>query len=111
MQRCVDICPQLTAPGNGGVPGKTGINALSIVRHGVGLRPLRANGPRIEKEHREDEGITVVHAYGHGGAGYQSSYGSAMAVCKLLEDALEDRKRKTDMRSAFGELKLKASRD
>jgi hypothetical protein len=62
-------------------------------------------------EHREDEGISVIHAYGHGGAGYQSSYGSAMAVCKLLEDALEDRKRRTDMRSAFSGLKLKPTRD
>jgi len=63
VQRCVDICPQLTLPNNGGNPNKTGINALSIVRHGVGLRPLRDGGPRVEAEHRSGAagGHTVVH--------------------------------------------------
>ena len=65
MSRAVDLCPSLTMPGNGGVPGKTGIEALSIIRHGVGLRPTRAAGPRVEFEVIQD--VPVVHAYGHGG--------------------------------------------
>lgn len=85
MQRCVDVCPELTKPGNGGVPGKTGIGALSIVRHGVGLRPLRDAGPRVELEEGAYDHVAVIHAYGHGGAGYQSSWGTAAAVLKLAE--------------------------
>ena len=79
MKRCIELVPSLT---NGG-----GIEALSIVRHGVGLRPMRTGGPRVEKEKIED--IWVVHQYGHGGYGYQSSYGSAYAAVKLIEEALE----------------------
>ncbi|KAI9840333.1 MAG: hypothetical protein M1837_001751 [Sclerophora amabilis] len=79
MKRCVDICPALT---NG-----KGIEALSVVRYGVGLRPLRIGGVRLEKEKIRD--VTVVHNYGHGGFGYQSSYGCAQEVVKLVDDAID----------------------
>lgn len=78
MQRCVDVCPDLT-------DGK-GPEALSIIRHGVGLRPFREGGPRIEKE--TIDGLKVVHNYGHAGYGYQSSYGSANLAVKLIEESL-----------------------
>lgn len=78
MKRCVELCPALT-------DGK-GPEALSIIRHGVGLRPMREGGPRVEKE--KIDGLWVVHQYGHAGYGYQSSYGSAMAAAKLVEDVL-----------------------
>ncbi|KAI9836602.1 MAG: hypothetical protein M1819_001234 [Sarea resinae] len=78
MKRCVELCPGLT-------DGK-GIEALSIVRHGVGLRPLRINGVRLEKE--QISGLNVVHNYGHGGFGYQSSYGCAQVAVKLVAEAL-----------------------
>lgn len=78
MKRCVAICPALT--------GGKGIEALDIVRHGVGLRPLRLNGTRIEKEKMND--TWVVHNYGHGGYGYQSSFGCAKVAFKLCEEAL-----------------------
>ena len=43
MQRSIDLCPSL-AP-------KTGkATELSVIRHGVGLRPMRKGGPRVEKE-------------------------------------------------------------
>lgn len=83
MKRCVDLCPALT-------DGK-GIEALSIIRHGVGLRPVREEGPRVERE--IIEGIRVVHQYGHGGFGYQSSYGSAKAAVMLVEECLGERSR------------------
>jgi D-amino-acid oxidase len=86
MQRCVDLCPSLTAAGNGGLPGKKGIEALSIVRHGVGLRPVRDGGPRVEAE--TVDGLKVIHCYGHGGAGYQSSWGSCNEVVKLVESSM-----------------------
>lgn len=78
MKRCVELCPELT--------GGKGIEGLDIVRHGVGLRPLRSDGVRLAKE--EINGVWVVHNYGHGGFGYQSSYGCAMAAVRLVEDAI-----------------------
>ena len=79
MKRCVDLCPELT--------GGKGIEALRIIRHGVGLRPLRIGGVRLEIEHIN--GLSVVHNYGHGGFGYQSSYGCAQAAARLVETALD----------------------
>lgn len=78
MKRAVEACPALT--------GGKGIEHLDIIRHGVGLRPVREGGTRIEKEHIRD--VLVVHNYGAGGAGYQSSYGCANAAVKLIEEAL-----------------------
>jgi len=81
MKRCVDFCPQLT--------GGKGIEHLDIIRHGVGLRPSREGGARIEKENID--GTWVVHNYGHGSAGYQSSYGCSQAAVKLVEEVMQDR--------------------
>lgn len=80
LQRAVDVCPNL-AP-------KTGkVTELSVIRHGVGLRPMRDGGIRMEKERVGKE--WVVHNYGHAGYGYQSSWGSAWAAEKLVLDILE----------------------
>jgi D-amino-acid oxidase len=43
----------------------------------VGLRPIRAGGPRVER--RGD----VIHCYGHGGAGLTLSWGCARRVVEL----------------------------
>lgn len=51
----------------------------------VGFRPGRKGGPRVEVEGLLD-GVWVVHAYGHGGAGYQSSVGSAEKVVSLVDE-------------------------
>lgn len=59
MERAVAMCPSLT--------GGRGIEHLDIVRHGVGLRPVREQGVRIETEFID--GTCVVHNYGAGGAG------------------------------------------
>jgi D-amino-acid oxidase len=48
----------------------------------AGVRPFRRGGPRIERQ--ELAGKTVVHNYGHGGAGYTLSWGSASLVADLL---------------------------
>jgi len=79
MMRCVELCPKL-------VPEGKGIEALSIVRHSVGLRPMRKGGPRVERE--IIRGVPVVHNYGHGGYGYQTSYGAAEAAGRLVRKAL-----------------------
>lgn len=64
-----------------------GVDELSVIRHGVGFRPLRPQGVRIEAEHVK--GVSVIHNYGHGGWGYQSSYGSAAVVALLVEREAE----------------------
>ncbi|CAG8972662.1 hypothetical protein HYALB_00009302 [Hymenoscyphus albidus] len=78
MRRAVELCPALT---NG-----KGIDALDVVRHGVGLRPYRNGGVRLEKE--MIEGCWVVHNYGHGGYGYQSSYGYSDDATALVDEVL-----------------------
>jgi len=78
MKRAVEICPPLT-------DGK-GIDSLDIIRRGVGLRPVREGGVRISKE--TINGIPVVHNYGHGGWGYQGSYGCAQGAVGLVLDIL-----------------------
>jgi D-amino-acid oxidase len=83
MKRAVELCPQLT--------GGKGIEALDVVRHGVGLRPLRTGGVRIEKE-RIGEGW-VVHNYGHGGWGYQASYGCSADAVELVDEVLKTKAR------------------
>lgn len=50
----------------------------------VGLRPGRKGGARVQIEILD--GVTVCHAYGHAGAGYQNSVGSANKVVRLLEE-------------------------
>lgn len=83
MKRAVEVNPALT--------GGKGIEHLDVIRHGVGLRPVREGGTRIEKERMGN--VWVVHNYGAGGAGYQSSYGCAEATVKLIEEASKERAR------------------
>lgn len=78
MKRAVEICPALT--------GGKGIEALDVIRHGVGLRPVRESGLRLEKEKIGTS--WVVHNYGHGAWGYQGSYGSSQDVVKLVGEVL-----------------------
>ncbi|KND91897.1 D-amino-acid oxidase [Tolypocladium ophioglossoides CBS 100239] len=75
MKRAVEVCPELA--------GGQGIEGLSIIRHGVGLRPYREDGVRIEEE-KMDDGTWIVHNYGHAGWGYQGSYGCAERVVELV---------------------------
>jgi len=74
MKRAVSIAPELT--------GGKGVEHLDIIRHGVGLRPGREGGVRLEKE--KIDGVWVVHNYGHAGWGYQGSYGCAEEVVKMV---------------------------
>ena len=77
MKRVLDYHPQMK--------GK-GVESLDIIRHGVGLRPYRTGGVRIEKE--KIDGNWIVHNYGHAGWGYQGSYGCAEGVLELVDDIL-----------------------
>ncbi|KAF4509093.1 hypothetical protein G6O67_005396 [Ophiocordyceps sinensis] len=82
MKRAVEACPDLT--------GGKGTEGLSIVRHGVGLRPYRRDGVRIEPE-KMGHGTWIVHNYGHGGWGYQASYGCAERVVELVNQIRRDK--------------------
>lgn len=75
MTRAVQAAPGLT--------GGRGIEGLSVIRHGVGLRPYRQGGVRIEEEVLDGE-TSIVHNYGHAGWGYQGSYGCAERVVELV---------------------------
>lgn len=79
MKRAVQMCPALT--------GGKGIEHLDIIRHGVGIRPVRGGGTRVERE--RIGGVLVVHNYG-AVAGYQSSYGCAQDAVDLVAKGLID---------------------
>jgi D-amino-acid oxidase len=53
---------------------------LEIIRQQVGFRPFRKGGYRIERDGK------IVHCYGVGGAGFQSSWGCAEKVGKLISN-------------------------
>jgi D-amino-acid oxidase len=50
-----------------------------VLAERVGLRPFRKSGVRLESG-RLDDGRTVIHNYGHGGAGFTLSWGCAREV-------------------------------
>ncbi|KAF2204272.1 nucleotide-binding domain-containing protein [Delitschia confertaspora ATCC 74209] len=88
IERCREAYPQ------GLGEGKT----IEVLNAQVGLRPGREGGPRVEIETieqvkfergKEQEVVSVVHQYGHAGAGYQNSIGSAGKVLGLIRSILE----------------------
>jgi D-amino-acid oxidase len=52
-----------------------------VLAERVGLRPFRKSGVRLERCRLRD-GRTVIHNYGHGGAGFTLSWGCAREVLK-----------------------------
>lgn len=71
LARCVEIEPKLAG--------------LPILEHRVGIRPARAR-VRVEREGPNGRRGTVLHNYGHGGAGVSISWGCAREVIRLLGD-------------------------
>jgi D-amino-acid oxidase len=55
------------------------IGKPSVLAERVGLRPFRRSGVRLERDQLRD-GRTVIHNYGHGGAGFTLSWGCAREV-------------------------------
>ena len=76
LERCACIAPELLTGKGGG---------FEVISAQCGLRPARKGGPRLEKEAIGGKGI--VHAYGHGGFGYQTSIGSARRVVELVGES------------------------
>jgi D-amino-acid oxidase len=56
-----------------------GIDPPPVIAAKVGLRPFRKSGVRLEPEKLRD-GRTVIHNYGHGGAGFTLSWACAEEV-------------------------------
>ncbi|KAF1830295.1 hypothetical protein BDW02DRAFT_104958 [Decorospora gaudefroyi] len=74
LERCCALCPELGRPSD-----------LQVLARNIGLRPSRKGGPRIEIEAQTRKwNVPVIHAYGHAGAGYQSSWGTAERVLELV---------------------------
>ena len=58
------------------------IDKPPVLAERVGLRPYRRSGIRLERDRLRD-GRTVIHNYGHGGAGFTLSSGCAREVLEL----------------------------
>ncbi len=58
------------------------IGKLPVLAERVGLRPFRKSGVRLERDRLAD-GRTVIHNYGHGGAGFTLSWGCAREVLEV----------------------------
>jgi D-amino-acid oxidase len=71
LARCRALVPELA-----GAP---------IVGERAGLRPVRRGGPRVAAE--AVGGGTIIHAYGHGGAGMTLSWGCADDVVRLCAES------------------------
>lgn len=82
MQECSKLVPEIVPQ------GKTW-REIEVISHNVGLRPAREGGVRVELEEIKGDhgkqGLTVVHSYGIGPAGYQASFGIAQEVGDLVD--------------------------
>jgi D-amino-acid oxidase len=58
------------------------ISNPQVLAERVGLRPFRKSGVRLERDRLRD-GRSVIHNYGHGGAGFTLSWGCACEVFQL----------------------------
>jgi D-amino-acid oxidase len=56
-----------------------------VLEHRVGLRPVR---PEVRLDAEAHDGFTLVHSYGHGGAGVTLSWGCAEDAAELILAAL-----------------------
>jgi D-amino-acid oxidase len=62
------------------------IDKPPVLAERVGLRPFRTSGIRLERDQLRD-GRTVIHNYGHGGAGFTLSWGCAREVLEFADSS------------------------
>ncbi|KAI4263393.1 MAG: hypothetical protein L6R42_001461 [Xanthoria sp. 1 TBL-2021] len=83
LQRCRSLAPELLIEDDN----------FEVVSVQVGLRPSREKGPRVESEVLDPCGTDgpkyVYHNYGHSGAGFEESIGSAERVVEMAKRDLE----------------------
>ncbi|KAJ7255380.1 D-aspartate oxidase [Mycena rebaudengoi] len=84
----IKACPELLPADK---RDKRDINDLEVIEECVGLRPTRKGGLRLETTTLNVDGntVSIIHNYGHGGAGYQSSWGSARHAVDLLKSTVQ----------------------
>jgi len=98
LERAFEMCPELAPPEIRAQrePVLEDVSTL-VIEEGCGLRPGRIGGIRLDVEwrntgrRRDKAMIPVVFNYGHGGYGYQSSWGSANLALELLENTLREK--------------------
>jgi D-amino-acid oxidase len=61
------------------------LHEATVLEHRVGLRPAR---PQVRLDAERSGGVTIVHNYGHGGAGVTLSWGCAEDAAELVLAAL-----------------------
>ncbi|KAM0747430.1 FAD dependent oxidoreductase [Meredithblackwellia eburnea MCA 4105] len=90
-ERGLAMCPDLLPPSKRGGT----IDDLDVVEDVVGLRPTRIGGIRIEADTIVvgNRRVPLVHHYGHGGYGYQTSWGSAREAVRVLLGTLDSSSR------------------
>ncbi|KAF9366638.1 hypothetical protein BGX34_011677 [Mortierella sp. NVP85] len=69
------------------------LSKFDIVDQKVGFRPSRIGGVRVEVEHGRTgcgQHVLIAHNYGHGGAGYQASWGSAYDLLRQIEKSQKE---------------------
>jgi hypothetical protein len=94
LERALKLCPELAPPEIRANRLPTVDDLLPhVIAEGCGLRPARKGGIRLELEWvdgakvKRAGQIPVIHNYGHGGYGYQASWGCANRVLALIDGA------------------------
>lgn len=93
LERGFALCPELAPPDVRAEREPTIDDVLHhVVGQGCGLRPARKGGIRLEIDWAEGVGgrgrVPLIYNYGHGGYGYQTSWGAAVKALQLLEQGL-----------------------
>ncbi|KAI9501178.1 hypothetical protein GGI25_000594 [Coemansia spiralis] len=87
LHRALDLEPALLPQHMSNLPAEAKVEALrnAVISVNVGFRPMREGGVRLDwKLVNSSAGkFKLVHCYGHGGFGYQSSFAYAKAVLEL----------------------------
>lgn len=86
LKRAIEICPDIVPPNARHHDREMeGLESI-VISHLVGFRPSRDGGTRLEREDRMigDRTVPIIYNYGHGGAGWQSSWGTAEDAVELL---------------------------
>ncbi|KAH6909425.1 D-amino-acid oxidase [Coprinopsis sp. MPI-PUGE-AT-0042] len=97
IERTLKLCPELVPEHlrkDGKEPTVEDVMPL-VVEEGCGFRPGRKGGLRLEAGKIKvsavsDKTIPVVYNYGHAGAGYIASFGTARVVVDLVKAALKN---------------------
>ncbi|KAJ1983181.1 hypothetical protein H4R34_001426 [Dimargaris verticillata] len=88
LRNCLVICPELVDSTDSDASNRLRALQAQVIRECVGFRPMRMHKTRVELEHRvtpDGQKRPVCHNYGHGGYGYQSSWGYADLVRSLVD--------------------------